>query len=1537
MEAIYPLSPMQKGMLFHTIYAPESGVYFQQLKCTLAGGLEVAALNRAWQQMLERHTVLRTGFIWEGQPRPLQVVRRRARLPWKEQDWRGLRATEQDRRLEAYLKEDRAQGFKLSHPPLMRCMLARRSEDVYDFVWSYHHILLDGWSIGLLLKEVFACYEAFRRGQTPDLPQPGPYQDYIAWLKKQDLASAETFWRRSLEGFSEAASPGAQRTQTSATDAVSSHDELQVQLSADVSNALQAVARQHQLTMNTIVQGAWGLLLSHYSNSTDVIFGAIVSGRPESLRGIESMVGLFVNTLPVRIRVRDEETLLEWLKTLQREQVESRRFAYSPLLDVQGWSDVPRGMPLFECIFGFENYPVERLAGEQESSLQIGDVRFIEETNYLLNLMVWESPCVLLKIFYDASRFDAAVITRMMSNLQALLERFATHLGERVSNLPLLSEGERTRLLSDLNRTEREYPPDVSIQSLFEAQARITPDATALMSGSEQLSFSELNERANRLAHHLRSLGVGPEALVGICIERSINMVVGLLGILKAGGAYLPLDPAYPQARLSLMLEDSAVKVLLVQHHLLERLGEHGARVVCIDTEWDAISRRSADNCRSDVNAENLAYIIYTSGSTGTPKGVMSVHRASLNRFRWMWEAFPFDAGEVCCQKTSLSFVDSVWEIFGPLLQGVPLSIIAEDDARDAHRLVESLAATNVSRIVLVPSLLRAVLESGQPLQSKLKSLKYCVSSGEALPTELSERFLDQLPQSKLINLYGSSEVSADVSWHEASRDERERAIPMGVPISNTQFYILNERLQPVPLGVAGHLHVGGAGLARGYLKQSAQTAERFIPDPFSRNAGARLYRTGDLVRYMDDGQIEFLGRIDQQVKIRGFRIELGEIEAALNTHPSVSECVVLARADAQGDNRLLAYLVADDRHAINATELRLFLQQTLPEYMLPSAFVMLDQMPLTPNGKVDRRALPAPDEVAQPDAQQYVGPRTLIEEMVAGIWAEVLGLKRVSVEANFFELGGHSLLAMQVVSRVREACGVEVAVRKLFERGTVAGLAVEVEQELRGGANEAVEAIERVRRDEEMPLSFAQQRLWLAGQMEGFSPLYNVPARIRLSGELNTEALEQSLNEIVKRHEVLRTNFVTVDGRPVQVIKGAMPSAMSKVDLSHLAQGEREVEMLRTARLEASRAFDLTKDSLLRVTLLRLSEEEHVVLLTMHHIVSDGWSLGVLVREVAALYEAFSGERPSPLAELKIQYADFAVWQRESLEGERGARLLSYWKRQLAGAPEALLLPTDRPRPAAQSFRGAVSSFLLSTELNESLKAVGAQEGATLFMTLLAAFKALLSLSTGQDSIVVGTDIAGRNRGELEKLIGFFVNQLVLLTNLDGNPSFRELLRRVRDVCLGAYTHQDLPFDKLVEELNPKRDMSRAVLFQVKMILQNAPMPPLELPRLSLTPLEIEPETAKYDLLLDMGETELGLKGAMHYSTDLFDAQTIERLLRHYESILRYVAERPDARLSDVAKQLAATDQQQRAIKEKEYEETRRSKLKNVKRKVIA
>jgi amino acid adenylation domain-containing protein len=1513
-EAVYSLSPMQQGMLFHSLYAPESGVYFEQLSATLRGDLDLAAFERAWQRVMDRHPILRTAFAWKSLDRSLQVVHRRVSLQLEQRDWRGASPTEQEARLEGFLQADRARGFDLSRAPLMRLALLRTAEDAYEFVWSHHHILLDGWSLPLLLREVFAFYEAFRQGQDLHLETPPPYRDYIRWLERQDIAEAEAFWRRTLAGFAAPTPLTVDWPLASVADRKERYEEREIQLSRETTAALQSLARQQHLTLSTLVQGAWALLLNRYSGEEDVVFGATVSGRPADLLGAESMVGLFINTLPVRARVPSSMPVAAWLKDLQAQLAQVRDYEYSSLAQIQGWSEVPRGTPLFESILVFENYPVDASLRERKWSLEIGNVRSIEQTNYPLTVVSGPGERLSLKISYDCRRFDADTIRRMLGHLGTLLMGVATQPEGPVASLPLLTNSERQRMLVEWNATQVPYPAGRCVHELFEDQAVRTPDAVALAFEQYHLTYRELDQRANRLAHYLQKREVRPETLVGICVERSLEMIVGMLGVLKAGGAYLPLDPTYPEERLAFMAQDAKVPLLLTQAHLVDRLDlnskAHGGReeaqhvrptVICLDSDWRVIAREPESKPESDVTTGNLAYVIYTSGSTGRPKGTLLQHRGLSNLATAFIRDFRLREDGRFLQFASFGFDAAVVEIIAPLLSGASVQLARKDTLLSISDLTGLLQRQGITMATLPPALLRLLPPK------ELPKLRTVASVGEACSLDIVERWA---PGRRLMNGYGPTETTIGASWCEVeSLPDGAINVPIGRPIQNLQMYVLDPRLRPVAIGVPGELHIGGTGLARGYLNRAALTAERFIPDPFSGEPGARLYKTGDLVLYSSSGEVEFLGRIDRQVKVRGFRIELGEIEAILSKLPAVQQAAVLARPveptgpSTRGttEKQLVAYLVPSDDLKLDIENVRDALKENLPAYMVPSAHVVLDAMPLLPSGKVNRRALPAPEGTRPELEAAYATPRTPVEEVLAEMWARSLGVERVGVYDDFFDLGGHSLIATQLVSQVRRAFQVEIPLRELFEAPTVAGLAERVEAALRSETNLEAPPIEATTREGDIPLSFAQQRLWFLDQLAPGNLFYNIPTAVRLEGSLDVEALARSLNEIVRRHEVLRTTFRTRDGEPVQVIAQELEPSLSVEDLTHLPEEEREAEARRRVQEEARQPFDLTEGPLLRARLLQLGDREHIAAVTTHHIVSDGWSMSVFVGELAALYEAFASGRASLLPELPIQYADFARWQREWLQGEVLESQLAYWEQQLRDQPLMLDLPTDRPRPAMQTWRGATETFSLPPDLAEQVRALSRDAGVTLFMTLLAAYQTLLRRYSGQEDISVGTAIANRNWQEIEALVGFFVNTLVMRTDLSGAPSFRELLKRVREVALGAYTHQDLPFEMLVDRLQPERDMSHTPLFQVALALQNAPSEPLELPGLTLTPVQADTGTAKFDMMMTISETPDGLSGALEYNTDLFDASTIRRMMGHFRTLLEGAVADPDQPITEL------------------------------------
>jgi len=1034
-EDSYPLSPLQQGMLFHDLYAPHSGLYLQQLVCTFPEELNVIAFKEAWQRVIARHPVLRTSFHWEGLNEPLQRVQKHFNLRWVEEDCRAIPLSEQNHRLETYLQNDRQQGFKLTEAPLTRLALFQMGDADYRFIWTSHHAIKDGRSRFILLNEVFSFYEAFCRGKDLKLKHPRPYRDYIDWLTKEDFNKAEDFWRHMLEGVNTHTPVVVDSISHSTSDQTSEEYEKQeTRLSDNLTGALQSVAKQHGLTPNTIFQGAWALLWSRYSGEQDVVFGASRGCRRSGIQGAESMVGLFINTLPVRISVTPNTHLLPWLKELRSKWIAMRDYEHTPIIEIQKWNDIPAGTPLFESILSFENYDLTSAMQAQGGEWINREFESITFTNYPIAVYGYLGSELLIEIVYNRRRFEDRTITRMLGHIEILLESIIANPEQRLSDVRMLTDQEQHQLLVDWNDTQIDYPKDQCIQELFEGQVEKTPDSIAVVFEEAAVTYRELNRRANQLAHHLQGLGVGPDVLVGICVKRSLEMVVALLGVLKAGGAYVPLDPMFPTERLALMLEDAQVAVLLTQKDLVSTLPETHGTVICMDQEWQIVASQQIEGDPfNEANAEHLAYVIYTSGSTGKPKGVQISHRALVNFLYSMIKEPGLTDQDVLLAVTTLSFDIAMLELLLPLIVGARVVIASSQEALDGNRLLNRLTDCGATVMQATPVSWRLLLAVGWQGDDHLKIL----CGGEALPRDLATQLLQR--SDSLWNMYGPTETTI---WSTVTKlDDQEGPVLIGFPIANTQIYILDEHLQPVPVGIPGELHIGGDGLARGYLNRPELTAERFIANPFGDMPGSRIYKTGDLARYLPDGNIEVLGRLDFQVKIRGFRIELGEIESVLAQHVTVREAVVLAIEDKPLDKLLVAYVVADRDKIDESSELRKFLKQKLPDYMVPQAYVFLDALPLTPNGKVNHQALSKHDFKRSTRENELVAPKTATEKFIVGIWRKLLGVNEIGIYDNFFELGGHSLLATRVISHVRDTFQVELPVHCFFDAPTVAGL----------------------------------------------------------------------------------------------------------------------------------------------------------------------------------------------------------------------------------------------------------------------------------------------------------------------------------------------------------------------------------------------------------------------------------------------------------------------------------------------------------------
>ncbi|WP_158885984.1 non-ribosomal peptide synthetase [Amycolatopsis anabasis] len=1487
LEDLYPLTPMQQGMLFHSLVDGEQDAYFDQLTLAIDGVTDPEALATAWRRVVARTPILRTAFVWQGVPQPLQAVHRAVEVPVARHDWRRLSEAARQIELRRLLDADRAAGLDLAQAPLLRLAIIRISDTEVWLVRTSHHILLDGWSNAQVLNEVFDEYAAIRDGVASTPPARRPFADYLAWLGEQDPAEAERHWRRVLAGFDtptplpfDRAPREAHTTRTGGT--------VRIELSERDTERLYDLARRNRLTLNAVVQGAWARLLAAYSGESDVLFGATVSGRPADLPGVDDITGIFINTIPVRVAVDGERDLGSWLADLQAAQVESRQFEHVALNRLRGWSELPAGTSLFDSLVVFENFPFD--GDRAPHGLAVTPVAALDDTTYPLTLSAYPLRRFAFDLAYDRELFDEDTVRRMAGQFEALLAGFPDDPARRLDAVPMTTAADR-RLLGSWRGEPSPFPPARCVHELFADHVSAAPGDTALVCGAETLTYAELDARANRLAHLLAERGVRPGALAAICLPRGIDVVVAFLAVLKAGGAYVPLDPGYPAERLEFMVADAAPAVVITETGLAERFTGDTIRVDAAD-----LGRWPSTPPETGVRPGDLAYVIYTSGSTGKPKGVMVEHR-NLYAVAMGWD----HAYRLAARKPRHFSVASVsFDVFhGDLLRalcfGGTLIVCPADIVADPPRLLDELDRTGATALELVPTLANAVLDEISRRGSGFERLELLSIGSEAWRARDCLRLRSVLaPDAILVNSYGVTEAAIDSCLFRPTPETLagRALVPIGRPLAGVRVHVLDAALNPVPAGVPGELFLGGDTVARGYLNRPELTEQRFVTAH-----GERLYRTGDRVRFLGDGTLDFLGRADDQVKIRGHRVELGEVEAALTRHPGIRDAAVTARGDG-GPRRLVAYFVPADETAPTATELRDFLGRSLADYLIPAIFTELDALPLTPNGKVDRRALPAPEGHPVTGAE-HVPPRTGAERELAEIWAEVLGIERIGVHDDFFELGGDSVLSIQVISRMRARLGADLSPRALFSRRTIARLAASLPAER--GADAAIPAAPR---GGDLPLSFAQQRLWFLDEFSSGSPEYNTCAGLRLTGTLDLEVLQDAVRALVARHESLRTTFHAVDGHGVQRVHETAEVPVRVTELS----GAPEDEVRAVLAQEVRTPFDLGTGPLIRVLLVRRAETEHLLVLSLHHIITDGWSMGVLTEDLATLYAAGIRGEAADLPPLPISYADFAVWQRDR---DPGGEHLGYWQERLAGL-EPLELPTDRPRPPVKTSAGAVHPFTVPAELVTRLKEVGRSADATLFMTLLAATQLLFARYSGQRDIAVGTVTSGRDRVELERLAGFFVNTLVLRSTVDTSAGFAELLAGVRDTAVEAFAHADVPFERLVELLQPVRDPSRTPLVQALVVLQNTPDTRVPLDELTIEEFALPTALAIFDLSVEFTEREGALLGAIEYNTDLFDARTVARMAEHLLVLFDALTADPRRPLAEVP---MVTEAERRAL----------------------
>ncbi|HEY2391553.1 MAG TPA: amino acid adenylation domain-containing protein [Candidatus Angelobacter sp.] len=1503
--SLFPLSYQQEQLWFLDRFEPSSDFYNVPLAWTLKGDLDVSTLERSLQEVVRRHEILRTCFVIGEDEEPRQKVVEKLDVMLPVVDLRKLEAGQRDQLARRVLTQEGGKAFDLSRAPLLRAMMVRMEDRQHILGLTLHHIVSDDRSLGVLMKELGELYGAYGNGEDSPLPELGmQYGDYALeqreGLREGKFQQQMEYWKKELKGMPQVLELPTDHVRPARQSFRGGTE--QIILQSDLLDGLKTLGREEKTSSFMALLAILQVLLMRYTGQENFGVGTPVANRKRI--ETEQTIGFFLNTLVIRANLEGEPTFREVLRRV-REAVlggyEHQDLAFEKLVEeLAPDRDVSR-TPIFQVIFTW--------LGESDK-LEFGDLELggfavdLDMSKFDLTMSVSETAQgAAVAINYATDLFEAETIRRMLGHYERLVKAVVENAAQHVWRLPLLT-GQEIEQLEQWNQTARDYALDKTIAGLFEEHASRTRNAVAVEYEQQELKYGDLNRQANRLAHYLIALGVKPDVLVAICVERSLEMVVGLLAVMKAGGAYVPLDPAYPEERLRFMLEDCRPAVLLTQGHLRGLFTgiNESLRVIDLGSmeTWSDQPESNPEHDAIGLTAANLVYVIYTSGSTGTPKAVAMPLRAATNMLVWqMNESMPA-APQRTLQFAALGFDVSFQEIFSTLGAGGTLVLIDEEKRRNSTDLTRYVMEKGIQRLFLPYVGLRMLAEGVAQIGAALKqgerfdcALQEINVAGEQLRIDHKVRGLfKRLNHCRLNNHYGPTETHAASAFHLDSEEENWPLLPpIGQPIANAHIYLLDKHEQLVPLGVTGELYIGGAGVARGYLNRPELMAGRFVKDPFAKEEEARMYRSGDIGRWRPDGTIEFIGRNDSQVKIRGYRVELGEIEARLQQQSGVRNCAVVAKTGTNGNRRLVAYVVGERE----GEDLRRDLKGKLPGYMIPSVIVTLPELPLSGNGKVDREVLEKLEDLGL-GSQDYEAPRTALEERLSETWAETLGITRVGRHDNFFDLGGHSLLATLLVTRMENIFEIGVPVRALFESPTIAELAEQIEHGLKLQTRKSAEGakggtralITSARRPSFFPLSYQQEQLWFLDRFNPGNAFYNVPMTWGLKGDIDVSRLERSLQAVVRRHEILRTCFVMgEDEEPRQKVVESLDMPMPVVDLRKLEAGEREEQARRVLTEEAGKAFDLSRPPLLRAILVRTEDREHILGLTLHHIVSDDWSLGVLMEELGKLYQAYGKGEDSPLPELGMQYGEYAIEQREGLREGKFQQQMEYWKKELKGMPQVLELPTDHVRPARESFRGGTEQRILQSDLLDGLHALRREEKASLLMIMLAAFQVLLMRYSGQDDFGIGTVVANRRRPETKGLIGFFLNTLVIRANLGGEPTFRKVLRQVRERVLDGYEHQDLAFEKLVEELAPDRDVSRSPVFQVAFILRRVIAGKSEPGGLELVPFGLDPGTSKFDLILGVEEAAENAVISMNYSADLFEAETIRHMLEHYECLL--------------------------------------------------
>ncbi|KEO84024.1 non-ribosomal peptide synthetase [Tumebacillus flagellatus] len=1529
-QAEYPVSFTQKQMWLLQRMEPDNSSYNNASLIRVTGTLEPKLLEVSFQKFVDRHEALRTVFRENSENELFQRVLDELTIEIPLVSLEHLPLSEREEEANRLMRLEAQRPLDLEHGPLIRLFLYRLSEQEHLLLFMIHHIVIDGWSAGIMLFEIGRFYEEALTGQATNLPEPGlHYIDFAAWQNEwfsgEVAAQQLDYWKTQLAGKVPTLELPFDRTRPLIPRYKGSLYHLHVD--ADLRNSLQELSREAGTTMFMTLMAGFQALLHRYTGQEDFAVGFPVSGR--SREETQGIMGPLVNSLPLRAQVSSEETFSDLLQRVRERLTGAMANPDVPLAKLveELQPERPPGVsPYYQVMFNLNReYPETHLP-------QLSMVYEMFDAGVAKFDIVIEAhlkPDGLQFVFeYNTDLFDEATMVRLANAFRILLAGAVENPNRPIWQLPILTPEDRLRLLVEWNDTATEYDPREQnvVQRFEETAARHAADV-AVVSGDRSLTYRELNERANRLARFLREQGVRADDRVGICADRTPELVIAILAVIKAGGAYVPIDPAYPQDRISFMVEDSGIKLLLTQSHLAERLPVQTARFL-LDAELHTLDAVSAENLDHTISAQDLVYVIYTSGSTGRPKGVLITHGGLMNYLTWAMDAYA-QQGHGAPVHSSLAFDLTVTSTYVPLLTGKRIVLVLDsmgvDALVDAMRTYPGYSLTKITPAHL--QLLGMETAAGDAHTWN----HVFVIGGEALTYEGIAPWLTHAPDTVLVNEYGPTETVVGCCVYSVPRGEKATGpVPIGRPIANTKLYVLDPHLQPVPIGAVGELYIGGYGVARGYLNRPELTAERFLENPFE--PGTRMYKTGDLARYLPDGNLVYLGRLDDQVKVRGYRIELGEIEAVLETHEQIRLAAVVVQDDGAGDKRLVGYYTTADGEALKSRDLRNFLKDTLPPHMIPSHLLHLESMPLTVNGKIDRRALPSPDAPQAEDAVQTT-QLTQLESQVQAVWKSVLKRDDIGVQENFYEIGGHSVNAILITSRLKKELGVDFQIRDIFQAPTISQLASFLGNKLRENHGDALPPLKPVSRALPLPLSFEQQRLWLSDQMQRDTQ-YNVTHVWEIEGDLHPEVLEQSFRDVIERHEVLRTVYRLDGTQPVQVILPESGFAISQTDLRSLSAAE-QIEAIQAKQNAINTAFDLENGPLLRVELLRLSDQRHVMILCAHHIIGDGWSMDILHRELSAFYASHRSGADSSLPALTLQYADYAVWQRRLVEEGYLEEQVRYWKQTLADTAPLLDLRPDFPRPAVQTTNGNTMRLDFTDGLSERLDEFSRQEGATLFMTLLAAYDLVLAQRSGRDDILVGIPMANRQSEETHPIFGMFVNTLAIRTRLAGATTFRDLLQRTREAAHGALSNQDLPFDRVIEEINPERNTAYPPLVQVWFNHQNTPRTDLALQGVTLRARQVPEEAVKFDLMLEaLTKTDGELAVSLSYNTDLFRTATVELFASQWKAVLQAVVANPEVTLDELRTMMSELAGRSEEQQQQNFQSARRSKLQATKAK---